>query len=324
MSAHGEAAARVFDRGLLRLRRARAAARGDRVTFLCDEVAQRLAERLGDFRRTFPVVLDLGCGNGALGRLLPRHLGVERLLSADLGTIPHAAPPGLSLVADEEMLPFAAESLDAVVSVMALHWVNDLPGTLAQIRWSLKPDGLFLAAFPGGDTLHELRGALLRAELEVTGGASPRVSPFVDLRDAAALLQRAGKLGADTRARAIWIEEGRGDLDAAWAEVDGPLNSFLFTPARIGAGPIQADLVRRHLGQSIAVVGHPPEHGLDPLAARIGDRYAERGVGADLVIGDAQCAGWLLDIEEQVEGAAGIAVAPVLRGPLAPLQGRGA
>lgn len=192
MSGHGEATARVFDRNLLRLRRARAAARVDGVTFLRDEVAHRLAERLGDFRRTFPVVLDLGCGDGALGRLLPRHLGVERLLSADLGTIPHAAPPGLRLVADEEMLPFAAESLDAVVSAMALHWVNDLPGTLAQIRWSLKPDGLFLAAFPGGDTLHELRGALLRAELELTGGASPRVSPFVDLRDAAALLQRAG------------------------------------------------------------------------------------------------------------------------------------
>lgn len=192
MSAPAEATLQVFDRGLLRLRRARAAGRADGVTFLRDEVADRLAERLDDVRRTFPVVLDLGCGDGALGRRLPRHLGVETLISADLGSLPAAMPAGLCLVADEEMLPFAAECLDAVVSAMALHWVNDLPGTLAQIRWSLKPDGLFLAAFPGGDTLHELRDALLRAELEVTGGASPRVSPFVDLRDAAALLQRAG------------------------------------------------------------------------------------------------------------------------------------
>ncbi|HMR32995.1 MAG TPA: methyltransferase domain-containing protein [Geminicoccaceae bacterium] len=192
MSGPGEATVRVFDRRLLRLRRARAAGRDDGVTFLRDEVADRLAERLDDIRQAFPVVLDLGCGDGALGRRLAPHLGIERLVSADLGSLPHASPPGLRLVADEEMLPFAADSLDAIVSAMALHWVNDLPGTLAQIRWCLKADGLFLAAFPGGDTLHELRGALLRAELELTGGASPRVSPFVDLRDAAALLQRAG------------------------------------------------------------------------------------------------------------------------------------
>jgi SAM-dependent methyltransferase len=192
MSAAAVSPARVFDRRLLRLRHERAAARREPVTFLRDEIAARLVDRLEDIRRTLPTVLDLGCGDGTLGCRLPGHLGIERLISADLARSAVARATGARLVADEELLPFAAESLDAVVSGMALHWVNDLPGTLAQIRWCLKPDGLLLAAFPGGDTLHELRGALLRAELEVAGGASPRIPPFVDLRDAAALLQRAG------------------------------------------------------------------------------------------------------------------------------------
>ncbi|MDA0705012.1 MAG: methyltransferase domain-containing protein, partial [Proteobacteria bacterium] len=101
-----------------------------------------------------------------------------------------AAP--LAALAEEEAIPFAEGVFDLVISSFALHWVNDLPGTLLQARRCLKPDGLFLAALPGGDSLIELRAALLEAEAMISGGASPRVSPFVDLRDAAALLQRAG------------------------------------------------------------------------------------------------------------------------------------
>jgi SAM-dependent methyltransferase len=95
-------------------------------------------------------------------------------------------------VADEESLPFAPASFDLVVSAMDLHWVNDLPGTLIQINRILKPDGLLLAAMLGGATLWQLRQALATAESEIEGGLSPRVSPFADLRDIAALLQRAG------------------------------------------------------------------------------------------------------------------------------------
>jgi SAM-dependent methyltransferase len=101
-----------------------------------------------------------------------------------------APPPALAL--DEEALPFSPASFDLVVSALSLHWVNDLPGALVQIRAALEPDGLFLAALLGGDTLRELRLALLEAESAIEGGASPRVSPFADLRDAAGLLQRAG------------------------------------------------------------------------------------------------------------------------------------
>jgi len=99
---------------------------------------------------------------------------------------------GLRVVADEEALPFADNTLDLVVSGLSLQAVNDLPGALAQVRRALKPDGLFLAALLGGDTLAELRHSFAMAESELDGGVSPRVAPFPDLRDLGGLLQRAG------------------------------------------------------------------------------------------------------------------------------------
>src|SRR5262249_22746849 len=96
------------------------------------------------------------------------------------------------VAADEEALPFGDATLDLVVSALALQFVNDLPGTLVQIRRALKPDGLFLAALLGGETLAELRQSFAAAESETTGGVSPRVAPFADLRDLGGLLQRAG------------------------------------------------------------------------------------------------------------------------------------
>ncbi len=185
----------VFDRGLVRRHRDRAAGDFGRHDFLVREVAERLAERLNDVTRDFPRALDLGCHDGALAAALGARGGIETLIQSDLSAAMArlaAANGRPTLVADEELLPFAPESFDLVMSVLSLHWVNDLPGTLIQIGRCLKPDGLFLAALLGGETLSELRAALLRAEAEVEGGASPRVSPFLDLRDAGALLQRAG------------------------------------------------------------------------------------------------------------------------------------
>jgi SAM-dependent methyltransferase len=98
----------------------------------------------------------------------------------------------LAVAADEEALPFREGALDLVVSALALQFVNDLPGTLLQIRRALNPDGLFMAALLGGETLSQLRGAFAAAEAEVEAGLSPRVAPFADLRDLGALLQRAG------------------------------------------------------------------------------------------------------------------------------------
>jgi SAM-dependent methyltransferase len=185
----------VFDRRLVRRNRDRAAAGLGAHDFLFREVAERLADRLDDVTRRFPRALDLGCHGGELAAVLRGRGGIETLVQCDLSPAMarRAQTNGnVTLVADEEALPFAPESFDLVISNLSLHWVNDLPGCLLQIRQCLKPDGLFLAAMLGGDTLAELRQALIEAELAESGGVSPRVSPFADLRDAGGLLQRAG------------------------------------------------------------------------------------------------------------------------------------
>jgi len=184
----------IFDRRVLRRHRDRAAPGVAGHDFLFREAAERLLDRLEDIRRRFPLALDLGCHHGVVAELLAGRSGIETLVQAELSPALArlAAAHGPAVVADEEALPFAEQSLDLVVSVLSLHWVNDLPGTLLQIARALKPDGLLLAAMIGGDSLRELREALLRAELEVEGGVSPRVSPLADLRDLGGLLQRAG------------------------------------------------------------------------------------------------------------------------------------
>jgi SAM-dependent methyltransferase len=164
----------IFDRNLLRARRARAAGLGP-VTFLLQRVADDIADRMSAVLRTFDIAVDLGTPTDA----------VRRAIADRVGTI-------AAVVADEEALPFRDASLDLVVSALDLQFVNDLPGTLIQIRRALKPDGLFLAAMIGGDSLAELRAAFTEAETEIEGGVSPRVAPFADLRELGALLQRAG------------------------------------------------------------------------------------------------------------------------------------
>ena len=185
-------AAVVFDRALVRRHRERAAPGFAGHDFLFTTVAGRLAERLGEVRRRFALGLDLGCHTGALARALAGGT-VERLVQCDLSpAMVAAAPGGLRLVADEEALPFRAGAFDLIASVLSLHWVNDLPGTLRQAADCLVADGLLLVTLFGGDTLVELRGVLAEAELAESGGAVARISPFVAIRDAGALLQRAG------------------------------------------------------------------------------------------------------------------------------------
>ena len=176
----------VFDRALLRRRLARAHALGFE-TFLIDRVAADLAERLGAVLRRFDLAVDLGTPTGAVREALADNSAIGTLIAA--AALAHATP---AVVADEEALPFREGALDLLVSALALQFVNDLPGTLVQIRRALKPDGLFLAAMLGGDTLTELRQSFAAAEAEIEGGISPHVAPFVDVREMGALLQRAG------------------------------------------------------------------------------------------------------------------------------------
>ncbi|WP_295850241.1 methyltransferase domain-containing protein [Tardiphaga sp.] len=167
----------LFDRALLRARQARAAKQGA-ATFLLDRVAEEMDERLHAVLRSFTAAADIATpGNG-----------LRAAIAARVGMLAHVAVPDH----ERDGLGLAPESLDLVVSALALHFVNDLPGVMAQIRRALRPDGLLLAAMLGGDTLTELRQSFAAAEAEREAGISPRVAPFADLRDIGALLQRAG------------------------------------------------------------------------------------------------------------------------------------
>jgi SAM-dependent methyltransferase len=167
----------LFDRALLRARQSRALGSGP-ATFLLDRVAEDMAERLHAVLREFKDAADLGTPGDQVRNAL--HGRVDQLARIELPD------------RESEPLAFETESLDLVVSALALQFVNDLPGVLAQIRRALRPDGLLLAAMIGGETLTELRQSFAAAEAECEGGVSPRVAPFADLRDVGALLQRAG------------------------------------------------------------------------------------------------------------------------------------
>ncbi len=182
----------IFNRSALIRHRERAASGADIPDFLLHHAAQDFEERLSVIQRTFPTVLCLSAGTGAMGDMVRRRAGTTTVINSEL-SLPLArrlAPP--AMVLDEESLALKTGQLDLVLSALTLQFVNDLPGTLTQIRQALKPDGLFLGVMLGGVTLTELRQAVLEAETEIYGGASPRVAPFADVRDLGSLLQRAG------------------------------------------------------------------------------------------------------------------------------------
>ncbi|MFL2782389.1 MAG: methyltransferase domain-containing protein [Rhodospirillales bacterium] len=182
----------VFNRGVLKLHRDRAAKKFEEYDFLFKEVAGRLIDNLNDVRGNFKVGLDIGCHTGQILSCLQGTDKIETLFQFDLSEKFIAFSKKNAFIGDEEFLPIKNNSIDVVLSNLSLHWVNDLPGTLIQIKRVLKKDQLFLASLFGGNTLFELRDALITAEIDILGGASPRVSPFIDMENAGTLLQRAG------------------------------------------------------------------------------------------------------------------------------------
>ncbi|MCV6547347.1 MAG: methyltransferase domain-containing protein [Cohaesibacter sp.] len=191
---------RIFDRSLVQKRRQKAWKEyGSEADFLLAHVSCDMAERLSIVLREFPKVLELGGHSGLLAQKIIKRQGTELIIRQEhqtdyLAHVTHADTRTkiIPLIGDEEALPIAPQSLDLILSPLSLHWVNDLPGSLLQIRNSLKPDGLFLAAVLGNESLKELRTAFLKAETEVSQGASPHVAPFPELKDMGSLLQRAG------------------------------------------------------------------------------------------------------------------------------------
>ncbi len=180
-------APRLFDRALIarRLDRALAASPAD---FLLRRVAEDLEERLALVKRRFADALDLGTpGPHAAAVLTAERVTRIAPTAASLGAGRFAG-----VIGEPDQSPIGEAAFDLAVSLLALHALDDLPGVLIQLRRALKPDGLLLAALPGGETLSELRESLIVAESELTGGASPRVMPFADARTLGGLLQRAG------------------------------------------------------------------------------------------------------------------------------------
>lgn len=186
----------VFDRAAVSAHRDRAAKKSlAEHDFLFMEAAERLCDRLDDVKRKFDTALDLGCHGGEVAKNLGTRGGIKSLTQTDISPA-MAALAGQNghqtMVVDEENLPFDEGSFDLVLSNLSLHWVNDLPGALIQIRKCLKPDGLMLASVFAERTLWELRESLMGAEIEIEGGMSPRVSPFATVQDLGSLLGRAG------------------------------------------------------------------------------------------------------------------------------------
>jgi SAM-dependent methyltransferase len=179
----------LFDRTLVANRRRRALRQAPPgADFLLSRVTADMADRLAAVTRHFSIGVALGGGTAHLADMLRATGRIGRVVRAD-GL---AADRGPDLVCHEDALPFAPGSVDLIASALTLQTIDDLPGTLIQVRRALAPDGLFIAAIPGGDTLLELREAIAAAEIELTGGLSPRVIPFMDVRDLGGLLQRAG------------------------------------------------------------------------------------------------------------------------------------
>jgi SAM-dependent methyltransferase len=241
----------IFDRALLRQRQRRAREAGA-VNFLLDHVAADLKERLGVVTRQFAVAADIGSPATAVTKALLEHPRIESVVA--LRADASAPVPAPLIVADEEALPLRDASLDLAVSVLSLHFVNDLPGALVQIRRALRPDGLFLAAMLGGDTLTELRQAFTQAEAEVIGGASPRIAPFGDVRQLGGLLQRAGF--------ALPVA----DVDRITVRYDTTLELMLDL-RRMGATNVLVDRLRTPLSRSVLI--------------RLAEIYADRFADAD-------------------------------------------
>ena len=185
----------LFDQRLQAMRMRRAARRGTFAAFLRDRAAEDAVDRLLTILRHFSVAVETPNHDGALKNAISRAAGfksIGTLIEFDTTGAFASSASSMLCKGELERLPFADESVDLVVSLLALHWTNDLVGVLVQFRRMLRPDGLFLGTLFTGQTLTELRQCLLEAEAEVTGGAAPRVSPFADGPDLAMLATRAG------------------------------------------------------------------------------------------------------------------------------------
>ncbi|XP_038662865.1 arginine-hydroxylase NDUFAF5, mitochondrial isoform X1 [Scyliorhinus canicula] len=197
-SSRAGSAMNIFDRKMKRRQKnwASSIPGSERYDYLKEEVGSRIVDRVFDIVRTFPVALDIGCGKGHIAEHLNKDM-VQKLFQVDIAenVLKHPVEteiPTYRILADEEFLPFKENTFDLILSSLCLHWVNDLPHAFKLINYSLKPDGVFIGAMMGGETLYELRCSLQLAELEREGGFAPHISPFTAVTDLGNLLEQAG------------------------------------------------------------------------------------------------------------------------------------
>ncbi len=196
MSSPSSSPPRLFDRSLLATRRNRAAQAFAQAHFLRQRSIDDTLMTLSAINRSFPLALDMAAADGGFGRELAQSDAAAKvglLVEGELSQRLSAQQSGPArLIMDEEWLPFGDDSLNLIVSILGLHAVNDLPGVLVQVRRTLTPDGLFIGTLFGGETLKELRGCLMEAELEIRGGYGPRIAPYAEGPDLIDLLKRTG------------------------------------------------------------------------------------------------------------------------------------
>ncbi|UVK40341.1 methyltransferase domain-containing protein [Mesorhizobium sp. AR10] len=284
----------IIDTPLWLARKRRALARPVGGTdFLMRRTADDLADRLGAVERKFGKAAVLFCQTPAAADVLAESGKVADIARVEADAAFLDGGPGQ--VAPLETVPFEPESLDLVVSLLSLQAMNDIPGMLVQIRRALRPDGLFLGAFAGAGTLFELRESLLAAETELYGGASPRVIPFTDVRDAGALLQRAGMALPVT------------DVETVTVRYDSLFGLI-------------ADL--RAMGETSALVDRSRRPGTRRLFARAAEIYGERFSDADgrvrASFSIVWMSGWAPDASQQKPlkpGSAKVSLKAILESP---------
>ncbi len=194
----------IFNRYINKIHRDRASKNLHHHDFLIAHILEDLVERIQDHSQKYETVLDLGCYDGEFSKSVV-DLEIKQLIQTDLSYQMLKKAKGERVQVDEEFLPFADNSFDLIVSNLNLHWVNDLPGTLLQIKRILKPKGVFIASIIGGKSLIELRKILIEAEEKLHHRVSSHISPMIDAADASALLQRAKFLNPITDSATITV-----------------------------------------------------------------------------------------------------------------------
>jgi len=178
----------IFNRSLIRSRRELIARSFSDYDFLNREISERLIDNLHDIKMSFKKILSMNLCDDTIRTYFKDMF----LINQNMAHKMLDGKYGKKVQADEDFLPYKNQCLELIISCLTLHWINDLPGALIQIRRSLKPNGLFMGAVYGGETLFELRASMLKAGIDIRGGITPHVSPFMDIRDAGTLMQRAG------------------------------------------------------------------------------------------------------------------------------------